>query len=465
MVVSIAARLKACCVAVGLLLVTASAAEPVSPLIGITREQLLSRRGEPRSQLVTGSRAVYLYPNERVVLRDNVVIEVELLAPEPEAPRATPPAAAAPAEAEPAGDRAAPVAPAPAPTDPKLEIKLVRPPSKDGRPAASEPARPVPSVRPTTLPEPAATPPPVVEVTPVPQTSIREEAPPPVSKQPRPAQPLAVPEAVEEPAQKTSVQPKQATPPPAAPAPNPVAPIASSAPPPAESPPSGVFGVRTYALALLVLGVVIFLYWRLRQRKLELAASSVENTPIVTASTPVFTGTNFSAELVGQLEWKRFEELVAAYYNKTGVVAARTRNGPASPVHIKITWKGESRPFAYVQCIARPSAPVDLKPLQTLVAALDADNIRRGYVVTAGKFSAAVRDYAAEKHLTLLSGDMLIEKLNALPVNARSEIMQAVSAGDYTVPSCPECEASMVRSPGNPALWQCPKHPEQRMAE
>ena len=205
------------------------------------------------------------------------------------------------------------------------------------------------------------------------------------------------------------------------------------------------------------------LYWRYRQRQLELAASSVENTPIITATTPVFTGNAFSADVLGNLEWKRFEELVVAYYNKTGVVALRTKAGPDSPVHVKISWKGEARPFAYVQCIAQPAALIDPKPLQKLVSALAADDIRRGYVVTAGRFSVPARDYAEEKHLTLLPGDIFIEKLNALPGSARTEIMQAVSAGDYTVPSCPKCEAKMVKSPDDPAKWRCPTHPDQTM--
>ena len=41
------------------------------------------------------------------------------------------------------------------------------------------------------------------------------------------------------------------------------------------------------------------------------------------------------------------------------------------------------------------------------------DDIRRGYVVTTGKFNVPARDFAEEKHLTLLPGDIFLEKLNA----------------------------------------------------
>ena len=108
-----------------------------------------------------------------------------------------------------------------------------------------------------------------------------------------------------------------------------------------------------------------------------------------------------------------------------------------------------------------PGGLIDPKPLQALVAALAADDIRRGYVVTPGKFNVVARDLADEKHLTLLPGDVFLEKLNALPSSARAEIMQSVSAGDYTVPSCPKCETKMVQSTDDPPVWRCPNHPEE----
>jgi restriction system protein len=142
------------------------------------------------------------------------------------------------------------------------------------------------------------------------------------------------------------------------------------------------------------------------------------------------------------------------------VVATRTKTGPASPVHIRISWKGEPRPFACVQCIAHPAGLIDVKPLQDLFAAISAEDIRRGYVITTGKFNVPARDFAEEKHLTLLPGEIFLEKLNALPDAARNELMQEVTTGDYSTPSCPKCEGKMVRSAEDSSVWQCPTHPD-----
>lgn len=221
---------------------------------------------------------------------------------------------------------------------------------------------------------------------------------------------------------------------------------------------------RTFLITLLVVGGGLgYLLWSRRQRQLVLAATAVSRTPFSPASNVAATagGTVFTPDLLAKLEWKRFEELVADYYTKTGVVATRTKTGPASPAHIKISWKGEPRPFASVHCIAHPQGLVDAKPLQDLVAAIAAEDIRRGYVVTSGKFGVSARDYAEEKHLTLLPGDIFLEKLNALPEAARAEIMQTATSGDYQTPSCPKCDGKMELSPDDPAQWRCPTHSDQ----
>ena len=85
-----AAGLRAFCVAVALLLATARAAEPKPSLMGATREQVLLRYGEPKSIIVAAGREIMFFARERVVLRNGIVVEVELLSSEP--PRRLPPA-------------------------------------------------------------------------------------------------------------------------------------------------------------------------------------------------------------------------------------------------------------------------------------------------------------------------------------------------------------------------------------
>jgi hypothetical protein len=436
MSVTFADGLRACCVALGLLLV-AHAAEPVSPLVGQTRDQILSRYGEPRSQIESGNRVIFFYPRERIVLRDNVVVEVEELAPDAAAPSPTPPGATpgtqgTPRETTPSGTRPAASTPqGRGGSDPKVEIKLVLP--RDGRPASPEPARTAPAEVPVAPPVVAPKTERTVTTTPVEPVKPAKKQSPAAPSDAEVAR-AAKAAAAEKAAQEKAAQEKAAQERVAKKKKDEAIAAARRRVEEASNEQSevSVISGRTYLLAIIVaVGGAPLLFWRYRQRQLDLAASSVENTSVVTSTaTPVFTGNGFTADMLGKLDWRRFEELVSAYYSKTGVVAVRTKTGPESPVHIRISWKGEPRPFAYVQCIAHPTGLIEAKPLQALAASLAADDIRRGYVVTTGKFNVPARDFAEENHLTLMPGDIFLEKLNALPAAARSEIIQAISTVD-----------------------------------
>lgn len=514
MALQFAAGLRACIVVVALTLATAQAEEQKqTSLLGATREQVLERFGQPRRGMVAGNREVMFFARERLVLRDGVVIEIEPLAvepppPPPPAPATTsagpesePAAAAAPGATDPAALRPASApggaaanadtanapaldsSPAVAP-EPQLEISFVRTPSAGLRPRTELTRRAPPTLPAPTGPAPRVEP--VAVAAPVATTAMatrRKVGPVASSPTPAPrdvAPPRSAPrdaavsrartvtalvpeedetESVEndvaaetgEAASRPPVEDRKAR--------SPARHRLSEAdfPAPAES----IFTTRTYVISLFVIvGGIGYLLWQRHQRRLDLEASSVSRTPFIA---PASHGapTRFTTELLAKLEWRRFEELVASYYGKTGVVAVRTRTGPLSPVQIRISWKGEPRPFACVRCIPHPQGLIDPQPIQELNEVLTKEDIRRGYVVTTGRFNVPARDLAEEKHITLLPGDIFVEKLNALPDAARAELMQEITTGDYATPSCPRCEAPAACPEGEPAAWRCPHHPDE----
>ena len=462
------------------------------PLMGASKEQVYLRLGEPRSVMKAGVREVLFFPKVKVTLRHGIVIETEELleeAPPPPPPvrRVGEPAAASAVPADtkdvaeagktrkaggaagaPTEAAAAKPAEPPAEVQPAgpttgnggLEIKFVRAPLANA-PRPTPRASVVPQGTPTTPvagtartgatsagssaarfatgAAPAATAPVVTPAgtpTAVPREPFVEN---------RPVTPAPAAAATAEPKEKPSPR----TPEPAFSRRR----VAKEV----ELPEEPLFTRQTVLAAMAAVGGVGYLIWRSRQRALERMTTTRSNTPLAEPAA-VDTTALFSAEFLAKLEWKRFEELVTLYYTKTGVVAVRTKTGPASPVHLQISWKGESKPFACVQCHANPPGLIRAEPLQALASALAAANIRRGYVVTNGKFNVVARDLAEEQHFTLLPGDILLEKLNALPPAARRELMQEITTGDYTTPSCPKCEAKMVRS--EPAGWCCANAPK-----
>lgn len=421
--VMFAVVLRACCLAAGLWLAAADAAEPVSPLIGATPERVLSQYGEPRSQMAAGDRVIFLYPRERVIFRGGVVIEVEAVVPEPvrrpppvETPAPAPTDPAPPAATPPAGtpepapappSEATPATPPapPAPVEPKVEIRLVRPPGSKELPPAPPPltkALPTPAATPTA---PAVVPPPVAPPLPatVPGNALAE-----VNEARKAAERAAAAEKDQKAkARKEALQRlDDAT--------------------RTEESTDGMFSGRTWMIivAVLVAGIAI-IYWRSRHGAIALAGAAGPGGGLAPAA-PANVGTSFTADMLEEIDWKRFERLVISYYSKTGVVAAPTNTGPDGAVQIKISWKGEPRPFAYVRCVSNAAGLIDVKQLNELGAVMAADDIRRGYVVTPGRFTPAARSLATEKQLTLMPGDVLLEKLNALPVAARKELLREI---------------------------------------
>jgi hypothetical protein len=462
------------------LAVVASAAEQAKPpsMIGQTREQVVEHMGDPKSNLKAGTREVLFYNHLKLTLRNGVVIDSEVVADEPPrrapepAPTTTgstttpttgaPATAAAPAPATPApatppvpfnnegagsvaasppAEQAAPPKPV-KPPEPEVEIKFIKSGPSTGK------ASPRPSTKAATTPvaqQPAAKAAPAATAdsksappTPVtaPTVAATDDKPVVTDATPAVKSTTETPAPAEEPAaEATAAKPVD---------PKLKAAVrrrwASRSAAEADDETVQMFSTQSYVIAAIIMIAGIgYIVWRRNQKNLELAASAVSHAPFEAAAATDSAG-HFTADLVGKLGAKRFERLVASYYAKTGVVAERTNATGDSPVQIKIFWKGEPKPFAGVQCHANPPTLIGAKPLQDLFTALSAAEIRRGYVVTTGKFNVEARDYAEEKHFTLLSGDIFLEKLNALPPAARAELLKetnteepASSAGAATI--------------------------------
>jgi hypothetical protein len=180
--------------------------------------------------------------------------------------------------------------------------------------------------------------------------------------------------------------------------------------------------------------------------------------PPVRASLPS-SPTRLTAELLNQLEWRRFEVLVTAYFNNTGIRATRSRVGADGGVDIYLYRDGEGRPCSYVQCKAWHVYKVGVKPVRELFGVMAAEGINEGYFATTGQFTEEAERFATGKSLRLLTGERIIEMVNALPGDRLLTLLREITDGDYTTPTCPRCDIKMVRRSGeNGEFWGCPNY-------
>jgi len=171
----------------------------------------------------------------------------------------------------------------------------------------------------------------------------------------------------------------------------------------------------------------------------------------------------FTRELLDALEWRRFEQLVEAYFNATDFSGRRTRAGADGGVDLSVYRQGQDAPFAYVQCKAWHVYDVGVKPVRELFGVMASDRVTQGYFVTTGEFTAEAVAFAEGKALKLVSGEYLLAKLNDLPDDERNEILTEITRGDYTTPTCPRCDQKMVlRHGASGDFWGCLNYPRCR---
>ena len=178
---------------------------------------------------------------------------------------------------------------------------------------------------------------------------------------------------------------------------------------------------------------------------------------------------SWSKELIDSLEWKRFEELCAGYFQAKGWRTRLTRLGADGGVDIYL-YKTESdtKPLGIIQCKAWNTYKVGVKPIRELYGVMAAEQTPLGIFITSGKFTQEAREFAAGKHVKLMTGDNLLKLILGLPEDKQSSLLNAITKGDYTTPSCPSCGTKMVlrtsSKGGNPGrqFWGCTNFPRCR---
>ena len=198
-------------------------------------------------------------------------------------------------------------------------------------------------------------------------------------------------------------------------------------------------------------------------------ALAVEPLPVVRAavvagdeSAPLAgPSPDLSVALLRQLEWKRFELLVQRYYEAGGLRAKSTGVGESGGVDIQLYRGEDPHPFSVVHCQSGESRAVPLAAVTALFGQIPSSPVEIVFVAS-GHFSPGAQAFAQTRRITLLTGDTLVARFNALPASQRGEILAEVTAGDYTTPTCRRCDLKLVLATadeGQPRQWCCPRTP------
>jgi restriction system protein len=195
-----------------------------------------------------------------------------------------------------------------------------------------------------------------------------------------------------------------------------------------------------------------------RSRHGRLSLAQTNSADMRSADDPMWTlpPSEWSIEALQQLEWKRFENLCAWYYEAQGFMVKTVSHGPDGGIDATLYKAGIDSPVAIVQCKAW-NAPVKVDTVRALGGVMLAHGVRRGtFWSLTGYVGQPVHTFAADAGIQLLDGPAIVERLRKLDAQASAQLLARAFEGDYRSPTCVRCGVKMVRRQGSKPFWGCP---------
>jgi restriction system protein len=173
----------------------------------------------------------------------------------------------------------------------------------------------------------------------------------------------------------------------------------------------------------------------------------------------------WSAELLGKLEWKRFELVCAGLFERLGFTAKTATKGADGGIDIHLFKHPAKQAISIVQCKAwNESSKVGVRHIRELHGVMASEKVAEGIFATTATFSKEAKEYARENHIDLLDGRALLKSITSLTDELQASLLTLAIAGDYTTPTCPSCGIKMTKRNTTTAkpFWGCVHFPRCR---
>lgn len=170
----------------------------------------------------------------------------------------------------------------------------------------------------------------------------------------------------------------------------------------------------------------------------------------------------WTPQLLKQLEWRRLEELCAAYFQALGFRTSIAQSAADGGVDIHLIAQGAERASIVVQCKGWDAYRVGIKAARELRSAMALAKVGEGVLVTSGRFTQEAIDYARKENIQLVDGAELLAKIAALPPEKALALLKFATQGDFLTPTCPSCSIKMVSRKSTKEgrkFWGCRNYP------
>jgi len=153
---------------------------------------------------------------------------------------------------------------------------------------------------------------------------------------------------------------------------------------------------------------------------------------------------DWTLDLLEAIEWRRFEELCTRMFEHKGFTCKTQSHGADEGVDIHLYFGKDTLILdRIVQCKAwKKKVPVE--PMRAFFGTIVSNGAKRGTFVSRGGFSEDAMQFAAKNRIHTIDGQQLLELiLNLGPIASRI-LLERVTEGDYTTPTCASCGIKLI---------------------
>lgn len=239
---------------------------------------------------------------------------------------------------------------------------------------------------------------------------------------------------------------------------------------------AGLFYFNRPGLAMLLLtALVAIVYFKTQNsidsdnNKTKSKASSrrkkqnIITPPLIMLAKP----TEWSQELIAELDWRVFEKLCLNIWRLKGFSVEETGSGADGGVDFYIYAKETKRKTGVVQCKSWSKRQIDVKVMRELQGVVASEQLKLGLLMYSGVLSKGSNEFMKKPAVNIKAqgGADILDEIAKLPQEAQKNLLKEMTAGDYQNPSCPKCNSKLVRRTAKKTgkeFWGCENFPKCR---
>lgn len=167
--------------------------------------------------------------------------------------------------------------------------------------------------------------------------------------------------------------------------------------------------------------------------------------------------TAWTPDLLNGIEWRRFEELCTRMFEHKGFTCKNQSHGSDEGIDIHLYFGKETLVLdRIVQCKAWKKK-VGVEPMRAFFGTIVSQKAKRGTFVSRGGFTDDALAFASANGIHTIDGNQLLELINNLgPVESKI-LLERITEGDYTTPTCASCGIKLVARSldSDKPFWGC----------